>query len=695
MLDAVTNEVLGLSPREQQKTIFSNMLDAFDQGYCAMMEADTGVGKSLATLAAAADWLSKNNGRFLIAVPTKALAAQLLEESKKIALLSKVSTVIYAKSDFVSHSLLSLFINQVDEQIAERVQTWIQTQIALSKTSSTAWLVEDLIDFVPEFGFVSLCTLDELEDDDDDAWLTYKSQFDKESSSRLVICTHAMLAYDVIVRRKKDQRIAQKNNDGLFNFSEERGPASSKLTKKQLINQGIIESLDGNNNSHLPPYDVVVVDEAHLFEATVAQALSLKCGFWVIESALKHLKSKAGEPKLNAALADVRNVFGQIYKALGNDGMLEISLSKLISNHRKLASDALLVLGNLMESMNEFSVSSKQQKTSSYARYNRQKYALSAFLETVEYNPGVISFSPEKKYASVHAASKKPDYILDYLYRTTKSVIALSATLTIPRNGSDDYEIMANNLYFPKNERRKFYAPVRSGFLTRGVALECVADSAFLPINNTGQSDYVDQLSAWSKGVAKKIESDYHQGIGGMLVLNTSYASISSITKEIDSGIPCIVAKPDYPLSRQKADFISLAKKGLRPIWFGIGGAWTGLDVSGKDIGVSAEFDNVLTNLVITRLPIGLNRSTFVYASGSSFNIFKESFESYLIFKQGLGRLVRRDGLPKNRKITILDPRVSGGASNFLFKTLASALIPYEERAKKVNPLARKKVVVS
>lgn len=695
MLDAVTNEVLGLSPREQQKTIFSNMLDAFDQGYCAMMEADTGVGKSLATLAAAADWLSKNKGRLLIAVPTKVLAAQLLEESKKIALLFKVSTVIYAKSDFVSHNLLSLFINQVDEQIAERVQTWIKTQIALSKTSSAAWLIEDLIDFVPEFEFASLCSLDEFEDDDDEAWLAYRSQFNKENKSRLIICTHAMLAYDVIVRRKKDKRLAQKNNDGLFNFSEDRSPTSSKLTKKQLINQEIIESLDGNNNSHLPSYDVVVVDEAHLFEAAVAQALSLKCGFWVIESALKHLKSKVGEPKLIAALTDVRNVFSQIYKALDNDGRLEISFSKLITNHRKLASDAMLVLGNLMESMNDFSVSSKQQKTSHYARYIRQKLALSAFLDAVEYNPGLISFSPEKKYASVHAASKKPDYILDYLYRTTKSIVALSATLSIPGNGGDDYEVMANNLYFPKNERRKFYAPVRSGFLTNGVVLECVTDSTFLPVNNTGQNDYIDQLSAWSKNVAQKIEYDYQQSTGGMLVLNTSYASINSISKEIDAEIPCIVAKPDYPLSRQKADFISLTQQGLRPIWFGIGGAWTGLDVSGKDVGVPAGSDNVLTNLVITRLPIGLKRSTFVYTSGSGFNIFKESFESYLIFKQGLGRLIRRDGLPPNRKITVLDPRVSSNQSNFLFKTLQSALKPYNASAKQINPLKRKLVKIS
>jgi len=92
----------------------------------------------------------------------------------------------------------------------------------------------------------------------------------------------------------------------------------------------------------------------------------------------------------------------------------------------------------------------------------------------------------------------------------------------------------------------------------------------------------------------------------------------------------------------------------------------------------------LLTDLVITRLPISLNQtSTFKYRReryGSAYPILQEVL---LTFRQWLGRLVRAPG-QQHRKIWILDGRLyAAPASGFwtnLQKPIKSLLVKYKRR---------------
>ena len=75
---------------------------------------------------------------------------------------------------------------------------------------------------------------------------------------------------------------------------------------------------------------------------------------------------------------------------------------------------------------------------------------------------------------------------------------------------------------------------------------------------------------------------------------------------------------------------------------------------------IPAEQDNVLTDLVIPRLPFGANQSLthlwrVKHRPGVPWDLLDASFR----FKQALGRLVRRQGLPANQRIFVLDGRLA------------------------------------
>jgi CRISPR type IV-associated DEAD/DEAH-box helicase Csf4 len=118
-----------------------------------------------------------------------------------------------------------------------------------------------------------------------------------------------------------------------------------------------------------------------------------------------------------------------------------------------------------------------------------------------------------------------------------------------------------------------------------------------------------------------------------------------------------IAQQPNVKLSATLDAFRAAHAKGLRPVMLGLGGAWTGIDLT--DPSVPPERDNLLTDLVIVRMPVGLNRTNSALARIERSGTASISNEALLTFKQGLGRLIRRTGVT-DRRIWILDGRIFG-----------------------------------
>ncbi|MHB8474208.1 MAG: hypothetical protein ACYDC8_15435 [Gammaproteobacteria bacterium] len=150
----------------------------------------------------------------------------------------------------------------------------------------------------------------------------------------------------------------------------------------------------------------------------------------------------------------------------------------------------------------------------------------------------------------------------------------------------------------------------------------------------------------------------------------TSYSSVKTLANLLAPQLrtALVVADPDVRVDRQADRFIALSRRGIRPLWLAVGSAWTGLDVGGHHppytrAGVEelpADEDNVLTDIVVPRLPFGVNRSiTHQRRLQTKPGIPWEVLDVALRTKQVIGRLVRRPGLPVNRRIFVLDGRLN------------------------------------
>lgn len=83
----LSQNLKGFEPREQQRQMMRNILDAYNNSGIALIEAGTGTGKSIAYLIPALLWASNNKERTLISTNTINLQEQLIH--KDIPLLTK------------------------------------------------------------------------------------------------------------------------------------------------------------------------------------------------------------------------------------------------------------------------------------------------------------------------------------------------------------------------------------------------------------------------------------------------------------------------------------------------------------------------------------------------------------------------------------------------------------------------------
>jgi CRISPR type IV-associated DEAD/DEAH-box helicase Csf4 len=95
--------------------------------------------------------------------------------------------------------------------------------------------------------------------------------------------------------------------------------------------------------------------------------------------------------------------------------------------------------------------------------------------------------------------------------------------------------------------------------------------------------------------------------------------------------------------------------RGKKPVWLATGAAWTGLDLRDEETEEALQ-DWILTDLVIPRCPMGRNRTAAHVARVSRLGFEQELLDAAFTLRQGLGRLIRREGL-KKRNIRFLDGR--------------------------------------
>lgn len=142
-------------------------------------------------------------------------------------------------------------------------------------------------------------------------------------------------------------------------------------------------------------------------------------------------------------------------------------------------------------------------------------------------------------------------------------------------------------------------------------------------------------------------------------MLCTAYADVEGLEKALAPvlGDRLLCQTMGRRFQAFERDFRALRAKGVKPVLLGVGTAWTGVDFS--DGGVAAQDDTLLTDVVIARLPINMIQSLTMRSRIERMGLYPLINESLLCFKQGVGRLIRRDGV-KDRRLWVLDGRIHG-----------------------------------
>lgn len=690
--------------RPEQVEFASNVRDSLNRGKIGLVEAGTGVGKTRAMVKCAVDYALEHDKRIVICAPTLALLGQFAREYRKQASVTDEIPdlrVVFGRREFVSECELRLLL--ATPALAYRypvVEDWIDAGGKPTITSGVeaCWLISTLEQLAPDFPINDVRLPEDIFDLDDRGYKAYREQFTKnrEQSAELLLCTHAMLAQDLRTR----QRAARRDEDYVAS-DKEYGALIKAYWKADARDRELLTS-EGDalrrqrsdlfndateDKGLLPDYAALLLDEAHAFEEACSNALSRYLALRVLLRNLNTFREHKGR-LAKEVIGKVESYINEISTLnAGAKGDLVNLKSDTVSVSR--ARYALDSIRSLIEGISTKTNQSAPKERIAAAARIRQALGI---LNAVSNSPTSVSylrFSPQRSYPSLYVGATSVERILSAMWDALDAAAAISATLYLVRHDGMSASYQRIRLAIP-DTRAQEYRPVVAPWSVAPIKALYTAGDRASELRPPTRADIMDEPArsvaeeAWLDNLAPVLKQIADSSAGGTLCLMTSYASVAGIAKRLEADqLPLVVAVQDYPLERQKEEFLRLRRQGKKPLWIALGGAWTGLDVGGHDpwthcFGESlpASEDNVLTDLVIPRLPFGTNQSiSHIWRVNNRPGMPWELFETVFRFKQGLGRLIRRSGLPENRKIWVLDGRiqdVNAGATYALFTQMMS-----------------------
>lgn len=693
-ITALTRAISQIHPgtelRREQARMYANLMDSLQNGRIGLVEASTGVGKTRAMMCAAAQWIIDKNTSVVITAPTLALIRQCAAEW---AMQSEVAEmppmrVIFGRSEFVNVTELQKFLQspQGVSWNTPDLRTWIADGgKAPFAGVATRWLTSALDIVAPGFPLEEI-RLGPIASKADPGLVAYGEQFEAtEESAEIIVCTHAMLAQHMrlrLIAAKRDEDYRAVNADLVEALRAMK--AADKQGKRELWDS--VEDLkqlqevifaDSEDAGLLPSFRALLVDEAHQLEEQFSNALS---EYLPLRSVLRWATEyrNAGGRLSATALRQLGEVIGEMAHA-GN--ALRQEMVNLQSSE-SVACTIRAAIARLATHLESISIPRDAENPARYLAALRLRRALGVLRLASKHagSRSFMRFSPVRSFPQLYIGRSSVENVLSLLWSIVDAGAAVSATLYFGGGASPSAFYQRTLLAIPA-DRVAEYPPIEATWLTHPVQTLWLPDKDLgarlrPPSKSDRFASETEREAAeeqWIEALAPYLARIHANAAGGVLVLMTSYRAIELLTKRFAThqpGIPIVAASSSSPLMQQRARYLRLKYDGMRPLWLALGGAWTGLDVGGHDPwrelfgeALASDQDNVLSTLVIPRLPFGTNQTiTHLWRKNQKPGTPWELYEAAFRFKQGLGRLVRRPGLPTNREIYVLDGRLADPA---------------------------------
>jgi len=710
------NQALGQTTRHDQARFYNGLqrsLKDHTPHSVIFAEASTGTGKTRAYLAAALDWCASHTRddeaqSVVIALPSYNVLLQTLAQWRRVesVMTPPPWEVVAGQQEFVSAAALERMLTEKpDTPGAEKAQAWLKARgpAAPDDPIGHRWMMRSLraaTDFA--FQLDAEVVLNADSSDSDEGMHAYHQQFTHAKTASILFCTHAMLAVDIRARTRHAMTAYHAATDmragevAWASWGKLEAEARAKKKTWEIAND-LLETMSDADAGRLPRIGLLIVDEAHLLEQSFAQVFASGASLTRLTRALRRLHEEAPRVISKDELAALEACRTKLMNYGDRHG---IEPRRVDDQSPQLQSAVRGLTGLLSDILAKLPAKLKGSPEARYLRLTSQ--ALTVAANAAGDRTGMttrVSWSPSAHWPSIEAGRYDVSRELDFLWAIAVQdcSILVSATLF------DDVTIAGlentRRILSVRSSLVRALDPIRPAWLTDPVTLHLVGNTVHADgverfrrpsrRDHLPPEDLIERTERWRQDVAQYVAEAYKSAAGGVLVLMTSHEERAELARRLSDLIPenCLIAqKIGTGVEAVRAQFLAITAAGHRPCLIGVGAAWTGLDISGDGLEtvigrtVPPGEDNVMTDLVIPVAPLGVNRSLTHEWRRERTGQIAEIGATALTFKQGIGRLVRREGLPHNRRLHFLDARIYNPKWNPQLRPILRELSRYSDR---------------
>lgn len=630
-----------LENRPQQNQMAAAIEENLEKGGFLMVEAGTGVGKSFAYLLPAIEHALKEGGPVVVSTHTLTLQEQLFQKDLPLVLKAvneeghgtASAILMKGRGNYLSRRRLKLALENNQQLEIEggdadlvKVQEWSMTSMEGTLSALPFPIRPEVwaeVKSDPYHCLGSKCP-------------TYDTCFfhttrRRAGGAHLILVNHALLLADLALKMEEEQGV-------------------------------------------LPPYEVLIVDEAHHLPALATEHLGTSVTHAECMGLVKRLlfddKNTEGHKGLFAlmpvsgagdAVMDFKKAADEFFTQIGLTAMKGSpvnkpyplpdqtpGIEKLSDPLRRI--ESLLELAGRSASSEELQLEAHGTREECRALVKRLSFILDRAwgdesCYVVEPDANALR-KGEVRAASIKAIPLDASSLLrEHLLSSVKSVVFTSATLSI----GDDFSYFKHALGLddPDEAQRVQTLAVGSPFNYKKQVTLFLPRS--MPHPRREEEKYIREVIEYTKASLKHSH-------GKAFVLFTSNKMMRQVAEAVrptldELRITSLVQGED---GWDRSKLLKVFREDVDSVLFGVNSFWEGVDVPGE----------ALSNLIITKLPFQVPEGPLVEARHARLKeqglepFQVESLpEAVLRLKQGFGRLIR--SATDVGTVTLLDPRVT------------------------------------